>query len=174
MAEKASFKTVTALVVDDNEHMLAIATTMLRAFGFGRVLNASNGADGFDMFCKTDVDLIILDYHMPGMDGHAFSHIVRTGVESPNKFTPIIMLSAHAEISCICKARDEGVTEFMCKPISPSELYKKISMVVEHPRAFISVEGYFGPDRRRRRDPKYIGAERRTAEKPDNIYKVSA
>ena len=174
MPEKASFKSITALVIDDNEHMLKIASTFLRAFGFGRILTASSALEGFEMFRDTPVDLIIVDYHMPELNGVDLIEKVRTGRDSTNTFVPIIMLTAYAELAFICKARDIGVTEFMCKPLSPKGLYEKIVTVIEHPRQFVKVDGYFGPDRRRRRDKSFNGVERRLNQPPAQTVRIHA
>jgi two-component system chemotaxis response regulator CheY len=86
---------------------------------------------------------------------------MRTATDSPNHFVPIIMLTAYAERSKIEAARDAGVTEFCAKPITATELYRKVCAVINTPRSFIRTSVYFGPDRRRRRDDGYKGQERR-------------
>ena len=72
------------------------------------------------------------------------------------------MLTAHSEPRAIEHARDAGVHEIMAKPVSATKLNVKIKKIIEHPRAFIRTEDYFGPDRRRQ-DPNYRGPERRQA-----------
>ena len=57
-------------------------------------------------------------------------------------------------------ARDAGVNEFVVKPFSAQGLFTRIQAVIEKPRPFVKVSGYFGPDRRRRRRP-FEGEERR-------------
>jgi hypothetical protein len=53
------------------------------------------------------------------------------------------------------------VHEFLTKPISSTKLYKTIQGLIEKPRDFVRTKDYFGPDRRRRQDPKYNGPQRR-------------
>jgi hypothetical protein len=64
-------------------------------------------------------------------------------------------------------ARDAGVTEFLCKPISAKALYERILNVVANPRPFIKSKTYFGPDRRRGVNPNYVGPERRKGGKAE-------
>jgi DNA-binding NarL/FixJ family response regulator len=71
------------------------------------------------------------------------------------------MLTAYAERSKVEAARDAGVTEFCAKPVTATELYKKICVVINAPRSFIRTPIYFGPDRRRRNNDSYGGKERR-------------
>ena len=75
----------------------------------------------------------------------------------------IVMLTAYAEKSKVEQARDSGVTEFCAKPVTATELYRKVCAVINTPRSFIRTSVYFGPDRRRRKDDNYKGNERREA-----------
>ena len=59
------------------------------------------------------------------------------------------------------QARDAGVHEFLCKPISARALYLRLYSVIAHPRPFVKTTTYFGPDRRRFSNPLYKGSERR-------------
>ncbi|HPD83174.1 MAG TPA: response regulator, partial [Alphaproteobacteria bacterium] len=56
--------------------------------------------------------------------------------------------------------RDNGMTEFLMKPYTARDMYKKIVQLIERPRQFVKAEGYFGPDRRRKRE-EYVGPIRR-------------
>ena len=74
---------------------------------------------------------------------------------------PVIMLTACVERSRMERARDAGIAEFCAKPVTATELYRKGVAVIDAPRSFVGMDGYFGPDRRRRPDDDYPGAERR-------------
>jgi CheY-like chemotaxis protein len=149
------------LVVDDNHHMANIIKTILRGIGVKDLIDASNASDAFQIVRMTPVDLIITDYAMEPVNGCELTKLMRTASDSPNHFVPIIMLTAYAERSKIEAARDAGVTEFCAKPITATELYRKVCAVINTPRSFIRTGVYFGPDRRRRRDDGYKGQERR-------------
>jgi len=149
------------LVVDDNHHMSNIIKTILRGIGVKDLLDASNASDAFEIVRMTRVDMIITDYAMEPVNGCELTRLMRTAADSPNHFVPIIMLTAYAERSKIEAARDAGVTEFCAKPITATELYRKVCAVINTPRSFIRTSVYFGPDRRRRRDDGYKGQERR-------------
>ena len=62
------------------------------------------------------------------------------------------------------EARDAGVNEFMAKPITARGVLERLALVIDHPRPFIRSDDYFGPDRRRRHDPKYAGPWRRASD----------
>lgn len=149
------------LVVDDNKHMVRIIKTILRGFGIVRPIEAYDAADAFDRVRSEAIDLIIVDFLMDILDGTDFVRLVRTADDSPNPFVPIIMLTAYSERSKVEAARDAGVTEFCCKPVTAKELYSKVVSVVNHPRPFVRTSMFFGPDRRRWINDQYKGPLRR-------------
>jgi CheY-like chemotaxis protein len=148
------------LVVDDNTHMIKIVKTILRGFDVKDLFDASTAEQGFEFFRGNPVDLIITDFVMNPLNGCDFVRKIRTDVDSPNTFVPIIMLTAYAEKSHVEMARDSGITEFCVKPVTALELYRKVCAVINTPRSFVRTKRYFGPDRRRR-DGDFTGEERR-------------
>ncbi|MEM6627036.1 MAG: response regulator [Pseudomonadota bacterium] len=150
------------LIVDDNHHMINIVKTILRGFGIKEFYEARDAAEAFDIVRSESVDIIVVDYLMDLLDGTDFVRLVRTGDDSPNPYIPIIMLTAYSERSKVESARDAGVTEFCCKPVTAQELYRKVSSVINNPRPFVRTSAYFGPDRRRRQGDAYRGPERRS------------
>ena len=155
---------LTVLIVDDNKHMITIVKTLLRGFGISHFLEANDAAEAFDLVRSEHIDFIIVDYLMEILDGTDFVRLVRTGDDSPNRFVPIIMLTAYSERSKVIAARDAGVTEFCCKPVTAKELFRKVRSIVNTPRPFVRTSNYFGPDRRRIKSENYRGPERRSEE----------
>ena len=78
---------------------------------------------------------------------------------------PVIMITGHSTLRRVAEARDVGVTEFLSKPITARGVLQRIGLVVEHPRQFVRTEDYFGPDRRRKRDPVAAMARRREGDR---------
>ncbi|WP_081724563.1 response regulator [Asticcacaulis sp. YBE204] len=157
----AGLERVRFMVVDDNAHMINIVKTILRGFGAVHVFEARDASDAFQRLKNDSIDIVIVDFMMEVLDGVEFVHLVRNSSDSPNRYVPIIMLTAHSERSRVTKARDSGVNEFCAKPVTATELHKKVAAVIDRPRPFIKTQGYFGPDRRRRNDGSYNGPERR-------------
>lgn len=157
----AGLERVRFLVVDDNAHMINIVKTILRGFGATQIFEAKDATDAFHRLKHDAIDIVITDYQMEVLDGIEFVKLVRNSSDSPNRYVPIIMLTAHSERSRVVAARDAGANEFCCKPVTAQELYRKVVAIVDYPRPFIKTSSYFGPDRRRRLDPKYEGPERR-------------
>ncbi|MGF1462046.1 MAG: response regulator [Maricaulaceae bacterium] len=157
----ASLERIRILIVDDNHHMVNIVKTLLRGFGMKHYYEAKDAAEAFDIVRDESIDIIVVDFLMDLLDGTDFTRLVRTADDSPNKFVPIIMLTAYSERSRVEAARDAGVTEFCCKPVTAKELWRKVQSIIDYPRDFVRTPNYFGPDRRRRSDGRYNGPERR-------------
>ena len=151
------------LIVDDNVHMRRIVRTLLHGFGVREIHEAEDGASGLEAIRNTSPDILILDWVMPTPDGLELVRTIRNPGSKLNPFVPIIMLSGHSERRRVLEARDAGVHEFLCKPVSAKALYERIARVVLQPRPFIQAKSFFGPDRRRFEKPRYSGPERRGA-----------
>lgn len=149
------------LVVDDSENMRRLVKALLRSFGITQILEASEGAQAFELVQRLNPDLIVTDWRMEPVDGLALTRMLRQSERSPDPYIPVIMMTAYAERIRVLAARDAGVTEFLVKPLSAKSLYSRLRAVIEQPRDFVRVGQYFGPDRRRHRDNQYSGEERR-------------
>lgn len=154
------------MIVDDNRQMRFVLRCMLRALGVYRVLEAEAALDAYALMSKTQIDFLLVDWNMQPVDGLAFTKMVRLSEDSPNPYVPILMITAHTELSRVAAARDVGVTGFLRKPITPRMLLERINAALLDPRPFVRAAGYFGPDRRRGPKPNYAGPYRRAGE-PD-------
>ena len=158
------FEKVSILIVEDNQPMLELLKSMLLAYGFKDIQTARNGEEGFRAFCQIKPDLVITDWMMKPVDGISFTRRVRNDPASPNQFVPVILMTGFSERRRVMQARDAGVTEFLVKPFNARDFYRRIVQVIEYPRQFVRAEGFFGPDRRRKKNENYIGPRRREDE----------
>lgn len=157
---------LSVLLIDDNEFTRRLFTSILGSLNIRRIHTADDGASGYKMFCASAIDLIIVDWEMEPVNGLAFVKRVRLDDDSPNRYVPIMMITAHTELNSVMMARDCGVNEFVAKPISAAQIYDRMVRILEASRPFVKTATYFGPDRRRRKDPRYTGEERRKKADP--------
>lgn len=154
-------QSVRFLIVEDSTYMRRIIRGLLAAYGAREIFEAEDGAIGIEMFESHEPDVIITDWVMPIIDGLEMTRLLRNVNGSKNPYVPIIMLTAHSERRKVIQARDAGVTEFLCKPISSRSLYERIYSVIATPRPFVRSKNFFGPDRRRFVHPNFGGPDLR-------------
>lgn len=152
------------LLVDDNQHMRAIVTTVLAGVGVRHIRETRDGAEALEALKEWPADVAIVDFQMFPIDGVEFTRMVRNAPDSKNPYLPIVMMTGHSERSRVVEARDAGVTEFVAKPLTAKSVLDRLQAVIYRPRPFVRATSYFGPDRRRREDPAYQGPWRRAAD----------
>lgn len=116
----------TLLVVDDSVTMRRIIKNTLQKLGFRNFLEAGNGAEALDILAKTEgkVDLILLDWNMPEMDGLEFLKVVKSSEEY--RALPILMVTTEAAKEDILTALKHGVNNYVVKPFTPETLKAKV------------------------------------------------
>lgn len=161
---------ISVLVVEDSKPMMQITKSLLLTFGIGQVIEASDGKAGFNRYCEHQPDIVLADWMMQPVDGIELTRMIRTDPHSPDPYVPIILMTGFSEKKRVFSARDAGVTEFLVKPFTARDLYKRIAQVIERPRQFVHSEDFFGPDRRRKRSKKdlYQGPYRRQTDVENN------
>jgi CheY-like chemotaxis protein len=103
------------LVVDDVDLNLVVAKAMLASLGV-TVKTASGGDEALALLAQEQLDLILMDCHMPGLDGYEVTKRVR-GAPGLNRETPIVALSASAFAEDKDRAIASGMNDFATKPI---------------------------------------------------------
>ncbi|MBL4614162.1 MAG: response regulator [Magnetovibrio sp.] len=137
------------LIIDDSSFMRELLREVLHHFDVRTIREASDGAAALEIMMAWTPDIILADWEMTPFDGIEFTRAVRSSTRGEERFVPIVVVSAHSEYWRIQHARNAGVNEFLVKPLSPTAMFSRIRAVIERPRPFIKVSGYFGPDRRR-------------------------
>ncbi|MCE5188309.1 MAG: transporter substrate-binding domain-containing protein [Eubacteriales bacterium] len=116
------------LLVEDNRTNQFIAKTILEQAGF-QVSLASNGEEGCRFFFehRSDIDLILMDLHMPVMDGYAASDSIR----AVDQNIPIIAMTADAIAGVEEKCRSHGIYNYVSKPFEPEQLIETIHKMLK-------------------------------------------
>lgn len=113
------------LIIEDEDPIRIVLEDDFRDEGY-IVESASNGIEGFEKSQNKDIDLIILDIMLPGMDGFEICKKLR----SQGIFTPIIMLTAKGlEIDRVL-GLEFGADDYVTKPFSPRELQARVKAIL--------------------------------------------
>ncbi len=105
---------VTILVVDDIPLNVLLIQKMLGRFKF-KVLIANNGQAALDIIASQQVDLVLLDLMMPGIDGYEVLRQLRANEST--KPLPVVILSALNSSDDVTKGFQLGANDFITKPI---------------------------------------------------------
>ena len=114
------------LIVDDMEINREILASMLEDSG-AVIDKAQNGNEAVKMFSQNKYDLLLIDLHMPVMDGFTASKIIRATDFAWAKTIPIISVSAESNPELHAKCKDAGISDHLPKPVEMEPLRKIIA-----------------------------------------------
>lgn len=122
------------LLVDDDPGLLRLLSIRMEAEGYA-VCTASSGEEALPLLRQQDIDLVVTDLRMGGMDGMELFAQIRHYYPG----LPVIILSAQGTIPEAVKATQKGVFEFLAKPVDKTKLLSAIKSALEqtsarHPR----------------------------------------
>lgn len=160
MTKQYNFSNLKVLVVDDCGFMHKVMARLLGVLGIEKIAYAKDGYDALYETRNFHPDIILCDWEMAPMDGPEFVNTLRTHIDTPDPYIPVIMLTGYTEKVKVLAARDFGITEFLAKPVNARALYARLVSIVERPRPYIRTKKFFGPCRRRM-NLDHIGNERR-------------
>ena len=111
------------LVVDDDSQMLKAVTNALTARGY-EVLTAANGEVALSLAAEEDLDLVLLDLGLPGIEGYEVIQRLRSWTE-----LPVIIISVRDSQEEKVAALDAGADDFVIKPFGMKELLARMRAV---------------------------------------------
>jgi|GEM_PF-1880999 len=116
------------LLMEDNPMNARVTSMMLQNLGH-KTESASNGRTGMDMLSQNSYDLVLLDLHMPELDGYETTRAIRAGNAGlSNASIPIIALTATTVAENLKECIDAGCNGYIVKPFHLAELQKSIEL----------------------------------------------
>ncbi len=111
------------LLVEDNSYNQTLARIILQHAGFA-VNIAENGAQALEMLPQHQYQLVLMDVHMPVMDGYTATRAIRAQAQYAR--LPVIALTAHVTADFHQECLDAGMNDFVTKPIDARTLLDKV------------------------------------------------
>lgn len=139
------------LIVDDDPELRALLCGLI---GEGSVVfEAETGEEGLTIARTRDLDLILLDWNLPGMDGFAVLQALQASTRL--RRTPVIVVSARTATDDSVAALEAGAFDFVRKPFAPRELAARVKGVLRRSgqRADTVLQGGSLPEAQRRSLP---------------------
>ncbi len=121
------------LVAEDNPTSQLIARKTLEKMGC-TVQIAGNGLEATRMAQQNGIDLILMDFQMPEMDGLEATRIIREGEKQTRRHLPIIAMTANAMKQDHDRCIAAGMDGYLTKPVSPDNLYNAIKGLLPPPK----------------------------------------
>lgn len=113
------------LVAEDNKVNFFVVNKFLKSWGV-EVVHAENGKTALEMLEKEEFDIILMDLHMPVMDGIEATKIIRSSEDSLIKNMPVIALTAAIMSDTNTQIEGVGINDYILKPFKPQDLFSKI------------------------------------------------
>ncbi|WP_154648042.1 PAS domain S-box protein [Pedobacter arcticus] len=118
------------LVVDDNEINTLLAKRVLSKFGL-TVITANSGANAIELLKSKEFSVVLMDVHMPDMNGYETTQHIRSLDDEYYKNIPIIALTASVLEDGVEDFKKAGMNDFQLKPFKPDELASKIAQYLK-------------------------------------------
>ena len=158
----------TILVIEDEDLIRFSLKTRLNEAGY-RVLEAETGRDGLDILERNYVDLVLLDYKLPDLDGLTILKSIHG--EAPGQVT--IMMTAYSTIEGVVEAMQSGAYTYLKKPFDMAEMLEHVKKGLEATRLRREVERLRHNAQADARAPVLIGSSSRMAEVEAIIEKLN-
>ena len=153
------------VIADPNAASARLLLDIMKSLGAREVVTEIDEARVMDAVREIEPGLIFTERTGPGLNGEVLTRNLRRS-NLASRRTPVIMVTAEATATTIKGARDSGVHEFLRKPFTSADLFRRVENVALKPRDWIEGVGYVGPDRRRFNSGEYAGPQKRKQDKP--------
>jgi len=151
------------LIVDPIPGASRLLGELMKEMGAREILVATHSDRALNLTREFEPQLIFTEFGGPDVDGLAFTQALRRSACTARK-APVIMVTAEATQQSIIGARNAGVHEFLRKPYTAGDLFRRVENVSLKSRPWIEAVMYVGPDRRRFNSGEFVGSKKRRSD----------
>ena len=132
-APPGQVRTLRVLVAEDNEVNRMVMEAILSGMGHD-VGFAENGEQAVQLATEQDWDIVLMDLHMPVMDGLDATRGIRSHSHARRAVVPVVALTADVFVETRERCAAAGIQAFLTKPVDTSELAACLATLVTAPR----------------------------------------
>lgn len=136
-ARGTALEDLDVVVVDDSKPMQTIVRSMLNAARIHRVRTFDNAGDAYRSMLVEPPHLLVTDWNLPDIDGLSLVRSLRDPRSGPLVSVPVILITGHATRRLVENAIASGIHFVLAKPLSPSNVMKRITAAIGDPRRFV-------------------------------------
>ncbi|MES2256803.1 MAG: hypothetical protein V4559_17400 [Pseudomonadota bacterium] len=155
-----SLASVRVLVVGAKGQAGPLMRTILAAAGLSKITLVDEPRRALELLCTEPFEVVFVEA-ATRLDETSFALAARRSNLALNPMIPIFSVYSGARRRDVEKERDDGITDVICRPVSPKTIADKLRVALAAPRPFIAAADFFGPDRRAKERP-WRGQDRRT------------
>ena len=128
--DDSALKRARILIVDDQQSNILVMESLLGASDFTNLTSTTDPSEVVTLCAETDPDLIILDLHMPEIDGFEVMGMLRPWTRGSSRL-PILVVTADVSPEVKRRALSLGARDFLTKPVDPTEVLLRVTNLVE-------------------------------------------
>lgn len=125
-----SWRDARILIVDDQPENIHVLTQVLSRAGYRNVIDTTNSWEAVPLYTSHRPDLILLDLHMPGLDGFGVLKKLRELI-APSSYLPVLVLTGDESPDVRSRALAAGAKDFLTKPFDVTEVLLRIGNLLE-------------------------------------------
>lgn len=129
-ATRLATTTARILIADDQSQNLTLLTRLLNSSGFSRIETTDDPFQVMPALRQRTPDLLILDLHMPGIDGFAILELIRDSLPADAQ-PPVLVVTGDRDPAVKQRALELGARDFVTKPFNPVEVVLRIGNLLE-------------------------------------------
>src|SRR3990170_484726 len=133
-----TFKHARILIVDDEEPNIALLRRLLERAGFTHLESTADSREVADQYVRFQPDLILLDLHMPHMDG--FEVLDELNQIAEESYLPVLMLTGDLSQEAKREALSRGAKDFISKPFHTDEVLLRINTLLETRFLYLQIQ----------------------------------
>lgn len=120
----------TIMVVDDEPANVLLVSRVLARYGYRDIVTFTESREALNAFASVAPDLVVLDLHMPEVDGYGVMDALDSAVQ-PGDYLPVLVLTADVTPTARKRSFRCGACDFLTKPIDAVELGMRVASLLE-------------------------------------------
>ncbi len=129
MKKKLTLENISILIVDDVKSMRSILRSLLKNLKIGKSpYMAENGLEGLKLLHTNPIDLAVIDWRMPVMNGAQLLEAIRS--DRHLRDLPVLIVTGESERDIVMEAAEIEVEGYLLKPLTPAVLEEKITTII--------------------------------------------
>jgi putative two-component system response regulator len=139
MADTDNGKSATILIVDDQDSNLRLLERVLTNAGYSSFVSTSDPLKAVDLYIQYKPDLVVLDLHMPQLDGLGVLERLNAHVPA-DAYVPVLVLTGDLSPTSKQRALSAGAKDFLGKPFDPLEVVLRIKNLLEARSLYLTLQ----------------------------------